>query len=378
MKNILCVVGTRPEAIKMFPVYNKIKKNNDINVRLLFSGQHRDLLRLTLPLFETQEWDELDLMRPNQSLGQLTGRAFSELDEYIKRQPPDMILAQGDTTTVMVTSVVAFYHGVPFGHVEAGLRTRDLRSPFPEELNRVIAGRLATVHFAPTAEAVRSLLVEGVPRAAIHLTGNTVIDALAERRSGLAHSAHAPCDGGRLLLVTAHRRENLGPALEGAFSALRRVVEARPDVHILYPIHPNPNVREVAGRTLGAHPRISLIEPLGYLEFLAAMEAAYAIITDSGGVQEEAPYLRKPVLVLRKVTERPEAVQAGVAKLVGTAGPDVEREVLALLDDPSLYQAMANGGSPYGDGRASERIAWRVRASIGLSNTGPAPDEFSG
>lgn len=360
-RKILCVVGTRPEAIKMAPVILALKKIPIFDVCVLATAQHRHLLDQVLDFFGIVPDIDLDIMRPNQALTTLTARLLLDLDEVLLAEKPDAVLAQGDTTTVMTVALSCFYHKIPFGHVEAGLRTRDMQNPFPEEMNRVVAGRLAKWHFAPTESSKQNLLHEGVVDDDITLTGNTVIDALL---SVANCDVPLPVDldpSKRLILVTAHRRENFGQPFEHICHALLALLEHNQDVQVLYPVHPNPNVREIAHDFLGSHPRVVLCEPLDYLPFVAAMKRAYLILSDSGGVQEEGPALGKPVLVLRHETERPEAVAEGVAKLVGTDFDMIVTEVQRLLDDASAYNAMARGISPYGDGKASERIAQVLR-----------------
>jgi UDP-N-acetylglucosamine 2-epimerase (non-hydrolysing) len=371
MRKVLCVVGTRPEAIKMAPVYKAMKATADLEPILLLSGQHKELLDQAMPLFETDQYINLNIMKPNQTLSELTGRAFTELEKQFHAIKPDMILAQGDTTTVLAVSMVAFYMGLPFGHVEAGLRTGDRYNPFPEEINRVIAGRVSSLHFAPTPASANALLAEGIDPATVLVTGNTVIDTLAEYSAKLPPSPFSVPSGEFLILLTSHRRENFGDAMRQSFLGIRDIVEQRRDVHVVYPVHPNPNVRALADEVLGGLERVRLITPLNYFEFIALMNAATIIVTDSGGVQEEAPYLAKPVLVLRNETERPEAVQAGVARLIGPDRDRLREATLTLIDDPASFKAMAQGVSPYGDGRASLRICQRVREFLGLPSAGP-------
>lgn len=363
-KKIICVVGTRPEAIKMAPVILALRNNPNFNVRVLATAQHRDLLDQVLSVFDIKPDIDLNIMRPNQTLTTLTSRLLLKLDEVLQAEAPDVILAQGDTTSVMAVALACFYHKIPFGHVEAGLRTWDLQNPFPEEINRVIAGKLARWHFAPTESSRQNLLREGVPDADIVVTGNTVIDALlsvAERSMPLPLVLDPNM---RLILVTAHRRENFGKPFEQVCYALLKLLERNLDIQVLYPVHPNPNVHDTAHRLLGKHPRVVLCAPLDYLPFVAAMKRAYLILSDSGGVQEEAPALGKPVLVLRQETERPEAVQEGVVKLVGTNFETIVSEVQFLLDDESAYQAMARGVSPYGDGQAAARIVHVLKQAV--------------
>jgi UDP-N-acetylglucosamine 2-epimerase (non-hydrolysing) len=360
-KRILCVVGTRPEAIKMAPVILALKRLSDFEVRVLATAQHRHLLDQVMGVFGIDPDIDLNIMRPNQDLTTLTARLLLDLDDVLLSEKPDAVLAQGDTTTVMAVALACFYHRIPFGHVEAGLRTWDLQNPFPEEMNRIFAGRLARWHFAPTESSRQNLLREGVLDAEITVTGNTVIDALL---SVEGHDAALPVGldpKKRLILVTAHRRENFGEPLEQICRAVLTLLEQNHDLQVLYPVHPNPNVLETAHRLLGSHPRVVLCEPLDYLPFVAAMKHAYLILSDSGGVQEEAPALGKPVLVLREETERPEALEQGVVKLVGSNYERIVRETQRLLDDEVAYKAMARGVSPYGDGHAAERIVKTLR-----------------
>ncbi len=360
-KRILCVVGTRPEAIKMAPVLLALKRELIFDVRVLATAQHRHMLDKVLNFFGIEPDIDLDIMRPNQRLATLTARLLSDLDDVFLAEKPDVVLAQGDTTTVMTVALACFYNRIPFGHVEAGLRTWDMQNPFPEEANRVIAGRLARWHFAPTESSRQNLLREGVGDADITVTGNTVIDALLmtafqELEVGIALDATK-----RLVLVTSHRRENFGEPLRNICRALRTLAEQNSDIQILYPVHPNPNVKDVAHEMLGNCGNVILCESLDYAPFVAAMKKAYLIISDSGGVQEEAPALGKPVLVLREETERPEAVDMGVVKLVGPNYERIVEEAQLLLDDATAYSAMAREVSPYGDGKGAERIVAVLR-----------------
>ncbi|WP_434705768.1 UDP-N-acetylglucosamine 2-epimerase (non-hydrolyzing) [Pseudomonas sp. Z1-12] len=353
---VLCIVGTRPEAIKMAPVIKALQAERNIACRVLATAQHRGLLDQILDGFAITADLDLDIMRPNQSLAALTSRLLLELDNVLQAEQPDVVLAQGDTTTVMSAALACFYRQIPFGHVEAGLRTGDLRNPFPEEANRVIAGKLTRWHFAPTQGAVDNLLREGVSASDITLTGNTVIDALL-MTAAQDCALTVPLDASkRLVLVTSHRRENFGEPFQNICQALKHLAERNPGIQILYPVHPNPNVKEVAHQLLGQTPNILLCAPLDYAPFIAAMKRSYLIISDSGGVQEEAPALGKPVLVLREETERPEAVDLGVVKLVGANRDLIVKQAQRLLDDPEAYQGMARGVSPYGDGKAAARI----------------------
>lgn len=340
----------------MAPVITALKKNPNFDVRILATAQHRNILDQVMQVFGIDPDVDLNIMRPNQTLTTLTARILLGLDDVLLDEKPDAVLAQGDTTTVMTVALACFYHKIPFGHVEAGLRTWDMQNPFPEEMNRVIAGRLAKWHFAPTESSRQNLLREGVADKDIVVTGNTVIDALLSVAK-LDSSLPIGLDTSkRLILMTAHRRENFGEPFENVCKAVLALLEKNNDLQLLFPVHPNPNVRETAHRLLGTHPRAFLCEPLEYLPFVAAMKRSYFILSDSGGVQEEAPALGKPVLVLRNETERPEAVEAGVVKLVGTDFKTIVENAQILLNDQSAYRNMARGISPYGDGQASERI----------------------
>ncbi|MDD2800252.1 MAG: UDP-N-acetylglucosamine 2-epimerase (non-hydrolyzing) [Methylobacter sp.] len=361
MKKILCVVGTRPEAIKMAPVILALKKEPWANVRVLATAQHRHMLDQVLNFFNITPDIDLNIMRPNQALTTLTARLLLEMDDVLLNEKPDVVLVQGDTTTVMSVALACFYHRIAVGHVEAGLRTWDINNPFPEEANRVIAGRLARWHFAPTESSRQNLLREGIPDQDISVTGNTVIDALLMTA---ANDLELPIEldpAKRLVLITSHRRENFGEPFRNICLALRTLSERNPEVQFLYPVHPNPNVKDVAHELLADRPNMILCEPLDYAPFVAALKRAYLIISDSGGVQEEAPALGKPVLVLRDETERPEAVEQGVVKLVGADYDRIVSEAQRLIDDENAYRAMAQGISPYGDGHGAERIATILR-----------------
>jgi UDP-N-acetylglucosamine 2-epimerase (non-hydrolysing) len=368
-KRIVCVVGTRPEAIKMAPVIRALGHATWARPYVLLTAQHREMLDQVMRLFGIDADDDLDVMRPNQRLPALTAQLIPALDAALERAQPDAVLAQGDTTTVLCAALASFYRRTPFGHVEAGLRTGDLDYPFPEEANRVLASRLARWHFAPTETARTNLLREGIASAAIHVTGNTVIDALldvAPRAQGVDLTF---AQGRRLVLLTAHRRENFGAPLAQVFAAVRELVDRFADIAVLYPVHPNPHVKTSAERLLGGHPRIKLTAPLDYEPFVAAMKAAFLILTDSGGVQEEAPALGKPVLVLRNETERPEAVDAGVVELVGPDRGRIVERAARLLEEAAAYRTMAKGVSPYGDGRAAGRIVRVMRSALAGERT---------
>jgi len=358
---VMCVVGTRPESIKMAPVILALKKEPWADVRVLATAQHRHMLDQVLNFFDIEPDIDLDIMRPNQALATLTARLLLDMDEVLQAERPDVVLVQGDTTTVMTVALACFYHRIPVGHVEAGLRTWDMQNPFPEEANRVIAGRLARWHFAPTESSRQNLRREGIADADIMVTGNTVIDALLMTAAkDLALGIELDPEK-RLVLITSHRRENFGEPFRNICRALHTLATRNPDVQFLYPVHPNPNVKDVAHEMLGSCPNIRLCEPLDYAPFVAAMKRAYLIISDSGGVQEEAPALGKPVLVLRDETERPEAVEQGVVKLVGPNYARIVEEAQRLLDDGSAYRTMARGISPYGDGCGAERIVKVLR-----------------
>ena len=357
----LCVVGTRPEAIKMAPVILALKKEPWAEVRVLATAQHRQMLDQVLNFFGIEPDIDLDIMRPNQALTELTARLLVELNKVLVEEKPDVVLVQGDTTTVMAASLACFYHNIPIGHVEAGLRTWNIRNPFPEEANRVITGKLAYWHFAPTESSRANLLRDGLPDRDIFVTGNTVIDALLMTAAKDLELGIELDPAKRLVLVTAHRRENFGEPLQHICKALRTLSERNPNVQFLFPVHPNPNVKGVVHEFLDDRPNVRLCAPLDYAPFVAAMKRAYFIISDSGGVQEEAPALGKPVLVLRNETERPEAVEQGVVKLVGPNFTAIVEEAQRLLDDDAAYWAMARGVSPYGDGHGAERIVAVLR-----------------
>jgi UDP-N-acetylglucosamine 2-epimerase (non-hydrolysing) len=362
------VFGTRPEAIKLCPVVLAMKRNPAFDCNVCVTGQHREMLRQVLDVFGVEPDADLALMKPNQTLADLTSRAIASLDRYLDREKPDAVMVQGDTTTVLCASLAAFYRHIPVAHVEAGLRTWDLDSPWPEEGNRQLASRLTRWHFAPTESNRRNLLRDGIDGARIFVTGNTVIDALLLARAMASRNPPPvpglPDDGrnfpgrGRMVLITGHRRENFGEGFDNICRSIRLLAERHPDVQFVYPVHLNPNVREPVFRILGeaAPDNIHLIAPQCYLSFVSLMDRATLLLTDSGGVQEEAPSLGKPVLVMRDTTERPEAVEAGTAKLVGTKTDDIVSAVSELLADEDVYARMAHAVNPYGDGHAVERI----------------------
>lgn len=361
MIRTLFVLGTRPEAIKLAPVVRRLLEHpHEFETRVVVTAQHRDLLDQVLEAFSIQPDHDLDSMRPGQSLSQSTSRITGALEDVLKAERPDCVLVQGDTTTTFCGALGAFYQGIPVGHVEAGLRTGDPRQPFPEEMNRVLTSRLATLHFAATEMAAENLRREGVDAARVFVTGNTGIDAVLEvseaLRSGRLTAELPPLDPHKkLVLVTAHRRESFGQGFERICRALSRLAQ-RGDVEIVYPVHPNPSVRESVGRQLQSVANIRLIEPLGYVAFVALMRRAHVLLTDSGGVQEEGPSLGKPVLVMRAKTERPEAVEAGTARLLGTDEDRIVFETTLLLEDAAEYARRSRVHNPYGDGRASGRI----------------------
>ncbi|WP_343578045.1 UDP-N-acetylglucosamine 2-epimerase (non-hydrolyzing) [Pseudomonas sp.] len=353
-KKIICIVGTRPEAIKMAPVILALRERPWAEVKVLVTAQHRGMLDQILREFSIVPDFDLNVMQPNQSLSALTGRLLIDLEKVLKAEMPDVVLAQGDTTTVLAAAMTCFYAGIAFGHVEAGLRTGNMHNPFPEEFNRVVVGRLAKWHFTPTPLSAQNLLAEGTPEPQIHITGNTVIDALQyiAAKDSLPPEEHER----KVILVTAHRRENFGEAFRNICTAIRTLAIRNPNIDVIFPVHPNPNVKATAHELLSGIQNISLIEPLGYREFIHTMNRCHLILSDSGGVQEEAPALGKPVLVLRNSTERPEAVEAGCVRLVGSNTENIVRETELLLNDSLAYREMAKGTSPYGDGNAASRI----------------------
>ena len=355
ISRVVVVVGTRPETIKMGPVVLALDARPERFERILLStGQHREMLDQALEDFGLKPDSDLGLMTAGQSLAGLTAAVVTAVARAIDELRPDVVLVQGDTTTAMVAALAAFYAGVPVGHVEAGLRTGNRRQPFPEEINRRLISSLASWHYAPTQTAVDALIREGIDPASVMLTGNTVVDALLRISAGLGDIS--PATDRRLLLVTAHRRENLGEPIQELCLALLDIVRRNPDVEIVYPVHMNPRVRETVFPLLADQPRIQLTDPVSYRTLVTLMKRCYLVLTDSGGIQEEAPVFGKPVLVMRDVTERPEAVTAGTVKIVGTDRALIVAETERLLHDADAYAAMARAVSPYGDGRAAERI----------------------
>jgi UDP-N-acetylglucosamine 2-epimerase (non-hydrolysing) len=363
---VLVVLGTRPEAIKLAPVIRELAQRG-LEARTCLTGQHREMVRQVLGLFGVQADHDLDVMRPDQSPSQVASAVLAGLEGVLQGDRPDWVLVQGDTTSAAAAALGAFYAGVRVGHVEAGLRTSDRRQPFPEEVNRQVVGVAADLHFAPTPRARANLLAEGVPPGRVEVTGNTVVDAVHwvqglafDRRGGPLESI-APAE--RVVLVTLHRRESIGAPMRGVCLALREIVGLYPgDVRLVLPVHPNPRVEEGVRAILQDTPGVTLTPPLDYLTLVHLMRRATLILTDSGGIQEEAPVLGRPVLVLRSVTERPEAVEAGVARLVGTDRGEIVRWTRRLLDDPPTYERMVRVVSPFGDGRAAERVVDRLLA----------------
>lgn len=373
--DVMVVFGTRPEAIKLAPVIRELRGRHRVHVCV--TGQHRTMLEQVLRVFRIEPDRDLALMKENQDLFELTASVVRALQPVLAEVRPRLVVVQGDTTTTFAAALAAFYAHVPVAHVEAGLRTGDKLRPFPEEVNRRLASVVADLHFAPTAWARENLLKEGISAERIFVTGNTGIDALlwvaAELEAGrlvasLPGEVLDAAERYRIVLVTGHRRESFGAGFERICRALRRIVEEEPDVAVVYPVHLNPNVREPVFRLLGGLPRLLLIEPLEYVAFVALMQRAELILTDSGGIQEEAPSLRKPVLVMREKTERPEGVRAGAAKLVGTQVEEIARSVRALLHDQRLYRSMLSAGNPYGDGKAAQRIAAEIDRFLAASD----------
>ena len=369
-KRVAVVFGTRPEAIKLAPVILALQARGGLDVSVCVTGQHRQMVDQILPVFGIHPDIDLNLMTENQTLSGLTSRLVEALDRFYSDKKPDFVLVQGDTTTVFAASLVAFYHHIPVGHVEAGLRTGNLNAPWPEEANRVLTTRLAALHFAPTVGARDNLVREGVDSARVSVTGNTVIDALLFAEAKVSSGPPAIegisgtewFEGGcRMVLITGHRRENFGEGFRYICNAIVRLAENHPEIHFVYPVHLNPNVRrpvfDIVGRDRS---NVHLVPPQAYLPFVALMKRAYVILTDSGGVQEEAPSLGKPVLVMRETTERPEAVAAGTCRLVGTDENAIVGGIERLLSDSEEYERMSRASNPYGDGRAAERIAAAV------------------
>lgn len=358
---VLTVFGTRPEAVKMAPVVKKLNKHASIDHKVCVTAQHREMLDQVLNIFDIKPDYDLNIFQPGQSLTQITNRALKGLEDIIMKFEPDVLLVQGDTTTVFAGALAGFYHKVKIGHVEAGLRSGNMYSPYPEEANRRLTGVLTDFHFAPTLKSKQNLLSEGYLEQKIFLTGNTVIDALLEVVKDDFTFEHELLNNidyqnKKIILLTAHRRENLGKPMENIFSAIKDIINKNEDVEVIFPIHLNPKVRNIAQDILGGDDRIHIIEPLDYLPFANLMAKCYLVVTDSGGIQEEAPSLGKPVLVVRKETERPEGISAGTAKLVGVEKEAIFKQVDILINNGEEYDKMANAVNPYGDGKAADRI----------------------
>ena len=364
VQKVLVVLGTRPEAIKLAPVVLALNRRREFQCVLCVTSQHREMLEPMLKFFGLSPAHDLDVMRPDQKLGELTGRILGGMDRVLEAERPDWVVVQGDTTTAMAAGLAAYYRQIRVAHVEAGLRTNDKYSPFPEEINRRLVGALADLHFAPTSAAARNLRREGVPLRSIVQTGNTVTDALLWAAGTIRkHPPTMPAGipplakGRKLVLVTGHRRENFGGGLEQICLALKAAAEARPELDFVYPVHLNPNVKAPVNRLLGGHPRIFLVPPVDYPVMVALLKRAWLVVTDSGGIQEEAPTFGVPVLVTRDTTERPEGIRSGNARLVGTDGKAILRWIRRLAADPGAYARMSRARNPYGDGHAARRIA---------------------
>lgn len=368
MKCVLLVAGTRPEMIKLAPVYHALKNRTELNTRLCLTGQHREMSAPIMDFFGMKASFDLDVMSPEQNLSDVTSRVLTGMRDILRDSRPALLLVQGDTTSAMASALAAFYEGVPVGHVEAGLRTGNIRNPFPEELNRIVADSVSALHFAPTEAAREALLGAGLDPASIYMTGNTVIDALF---FALEKIGDEPFQGldlgsmGRVILLTAHRRESFGAPLRGILGAIRELTRKRRQVHVVFPAHPNPEVGRAIAAALGDSSNVHIIEPQPYPEFVKLLRDCDMVMTDSGGIQEEAPSLGKPVLVLRETTERPEAIESGNALRVGTSPERIVTAAERLLDDAQAYEAMARARNPYGDGKASGRIAEVVARFLG-------------
>ena len=375
---VMSIFGTRPEAIKMAPVVRALMRHTDaIETRTLVTAQHREMLDQVLHLFRITPDYDLNIMAAGQTLFDITSRAMLGINEVFQKERPDLVLVHGDTTTTFAGALAAYYHQIPVGHVEAGLRTHDIYSPFPEEMNRRLTGGIATLHFAPTATAHANLRAEGIPEGRIFITGNTVIDALHHtvRPDYVLPAELGSVDFAehRVLLVTTHRRENLGEPMRHVYRAIRDIIEELDDVEVIFPVHRNPKVREIVQEELGSLERVHLIDPLDYEPFANLMARVDIVLTDSGGIQEEAPALGKPVLVLRDTTERPEAVTAGTVRLIGTDERRVYEETMRLLTEPTAYTHMAEAVNPYGDGEAARRIIEAILYHAGRTQTPPEP-----
>lgn len=379
-KQVMVVIGTRPEAIKLAPVVLELERHDaNFKTRICVTGQHREMLDQMLRVFGLRPDYDLGVMKAGQNLAEVTAACLTGLDRVMGDERPDLVLVQGDTTTTLAASLAAYYHRIPVGHIEAGLRTGKKHDPFPEEVNRRLATHLSDFHFAPTEGARNNLLAEGVSAENISVTGNTVIDSLLLTQARLAEEPGLAADrlgstgGLRVILVTAHRRESFGPPFRRICEAVRALAERRRDVLVVYPVHLNPNVQAPVREILDGVPNVRLLAPLDYVSFVAYMQRAYILLTDSGGIQEEGPSLRKPVLVMREVSERPEAIAAGTACLTGTDPEKIVAAASALLDDPALYRRMTSRRNPYGDGHAAERIVQFLTNRV----TGPPPQRAS-
>ncbi|HEI1454941.1 TPA: type 8 capsular polysaccharide synthesis protein Cap8P [Staphylococcus aureus] len=375
MKKIMVIFGTRPEAIKMAPLVKEIDHNGNFEANIVITAQHRDMLDSVLSIFDIHADHDLNIMQDQQTLAGLTANALAKLDSIINEEQPDMILVHGDTTTTFVGSLAAFYHQIPVGHVEAGLRTHQKYSPFPEELNRVMVSNIAELNFAPTVIAAENLLFENKDKERIFITGNTVIDALSTTvQNDFVSTIINKHKGKKVILLTAHRRENIGEPMHQIFKAVRDLADEYKDVVFIYPMHRNPKVRAIAEKYLSGRNRIELIEPLDAIEFHNFTNQSYLVLTDSGGIQEEAPTFGKTVLVLRNHTERPEGVEAGTSRVIGTDYDNIVRNVKQLIEDDKAYQRMSQANNPYGDGQASRRICEAIEYYFGLRSD--KPDEF--
>jgi len=372
MKKIMTIFGTRPEAIKMAPLVLALKKDPELEPIVVVTAQHREMLDQVLKIFDIEPDFDLNIMKQGQTLSEVTGRVIEGLDSVIKEAKPDMILVHGDTTTTFAGSLAAFYNQIDIGHVEAGLRTHNKYSPFPEEMNRQMTGVLADLHFSPTENSKQNLLVENKDEESISVTGNTAIDALKTTVNEEYHSEIIEKhNDNKVILLTAHRRENIGTPMHNIFSAVRDIVDEFEGVTVVYPIHKNPKVRSIAEEYLGGHERIEIIEPLDVVDFHNFAANSHIILTDSGGVQEEAPSLAKPVVVLRDTTERPEGVEAGTLKLAGIEKQDIYDLTKELLTNEDMYKRMSHAANPYGDGEASQRICENIKYFYGVINNKP-------
>ncbi|KTC78450.1 non-hydrolyzing UDP-N-acetylglucosamine 2-epimerase [Legionella cincinnatiensis] len=367
-KNIVCICGTRPEVIKFVSIVRALEKTDWANVILVSTGQHREMLDQKLGYFGLKPKRDLNLMQPNQQLAQLTARLIAAIDEALKEEAVDLILVQGDTSTTLAAAMVAFFNKIPLGYIESGLRSGDIFHPFPEEINRILICRLATLNFAATEKAKQNLLAEGIRADSIYVTGNTSIDILLEEAQKPI-TVKIPIDSGKkLIFVTTHRRENFGEPLVHICQGIRKFVDLNNTVQVVIPVHKNPNVYEVIHRILGNHPQVLLTDPLDYDQQVALMKASYFIMTDSGGIQEEAPTFGKPLLILRENTDRPEGIEEGVAQIIGTSTDSVFNAACTLLQNRALWEKMARKTMPYGDGHAAERILEIIRNWFTISH----------